>query len=57
MEIYKAKKDDVALIARLVAKSNKDVAIRFSLNLKNNPKHPSFYTTDWVKSDFERGEE
>jgi len=57
MDIYKADKDDVGLIARLVGESNKDVAIRFNLNINNNPKHPSFYTADWAKSDFERGEE
>jgi ribosomal protein S18 acetylase RimI-like enzyme len=57
MEIYKAVKGDAGLIARLVGESNKDVATKFGLNIKNNPKHPSFYTADWARSDFERGEE
>lgn len=57
MEIYRAKKNDVDLIAKLVGESNRDVAIRFDLDITNNPKHPSFYTADWAKSDFERGEE
>ncbi len=57
MEIIKADKDAACLIAKLVRESNKDVAIRFGLDIQNNPKHPSFYTKEWAKSDFERGEE
>ena len=57
MEIVKADKNDIELIAMLVRESNRDVAIRFELDIENNPKHPSFYTADWAKSDFERGEE
>ena len=33
-----------------------DVAVKFGLTRDNNPKHPSFYTTEWAESDFERGE-
>jgi GNAT superfamily N-acetyltransferase len=44
-------------IAHIVSESNKDVAVEFNLNIENAPKHPSFYTKEWVLSDFQKGEE
>nr|CAA6800075.1 MAG: Acetyltransferase [uncultured Thiotrichaceae bacterium] len=57
MNIYNANSSCAESIANIVATANKDVAIQFGLNQGNNPKHPSFYTKDWVFSDFSRGEE
>lgn len=45
------------IIASIVSQGNKDVAEKFELTLENNPKHPSFYTKEWVQSDMVRGEE
>ena len=45
------------IVAFIVSQGNKDVAEKFELTLENNPKHPSFYTKEWVQSDMERGEE
>ena len=56
MQIREANPDDFATIAMLVSQSNRDVAQKFGLDAGNCPKHPSFYTADWVKNDFARGE-
>lgn len=55
MNIQKSTPDDSSIIALLVSKSNRDVAVAFGLNADNCPKHPSFYTEVWVKDDFVRG--
>jgi len=55
--IKKAIRDDATIIASLIKNSNKEVALQFGINNDNNPKHPSFYTKEWVISDFIRGEE
>jgi ribosomal protein S18 acetylase RimI-like enzyme len=44
------------MLAFIISRANKDIADTFGLTLKNNPKHPSFSTKDWVLSDMERGE-
>lgn len=56
-EIIRATINDVALIADIVSRSNRDVAEQFGLTRQNNPKHPSFYTPEWALADFTRGEE
>lgn len=56
MSIREATSSNLATIALLVSASNKDVATRFGLNAENCPKHPSFYTENWVQSDLARGE-
>jgi len=56
MQIREATHEDLATIAMLVSEANKDVAVRFSLNAENCPKHPSFCTEAWVASDLARGE-
>lgn len=56
MKIIHASKKDSAVLANIISESNKDVAERFNLTRQNNPKHPSFYTENWVRSDFNRGE-
>lgn len=57
MSITRAESENAELLASIVSLSNKDVAQQFGLTQINNPKHPSFYTPNWVLSDFERGEE
>ncbi len=57
MKIKRTNIDDAEQIALIVSQANKDVADQFDINFENNPKHPSFYTKDWVLSDFNRGEE
>jgi len=57
MNIIKAKHIDAETISDIVSKSNKEIAVKFGLNNKNAPTHPSFYTKDWVMKDFEKGEE
>ena len=57
MKILPSSTIEAERIAQIIRESNKDVAELFGLNFKNAPKHPSFYTKNWVLSDFERGEE
>jgi len=57
MKIKGTNSDDAKQIALIVSEANKDVAEQFSIDFDNNPKHPSFYTKEWVLSDFDRGEE
>ncbi len=57
MTIYTANTSNADTIANIVAIANQDVAEKFGLNHDNNPKHPSFYTRDWVLDDFKGGEE
>jgi GNAT superfamily N-acetyltransferase len=57
MKIIPAKKEDAQHISFIVSEANKDVAELFKINRENAPKHPSFYTEDWVLSDFRRGED
>jgi len=42
MEVRKATAEDILLIAKLVSESNKDVALKFGLNLENCLKHHPF---------------
>jgi len=56
MTIVKANIEQAKKIAEIISESNKAVAKRFDITYENNPKHPSFYTAEWVASDFERGE-
>jgi diamine N-acetyltransferase len=57
MPIRNATPEDISTIAMLVGMSNKDVAVKFGLNAKNCPKHPSFCTAAWVTADLARGEQ
>jgi GNAT superfamily N-acetyltransferase len=56
MKIMGTNLDDAEQIASIVSEANKDVADQFDITFENNPKHPSFYTKDWVLSDLSRGE-
>ncbi len=51
-----ANTQDAEKIAFIVSNSNKDVAEKFGITFENNPKHPSFYTKEWVLKDLKRGE-
>jgi diamine N-acetyltransferase len=57
MKIVKALEEDAAWIAAIIRESHQDVARMFAITEDNNPKHPSFCTTEWVLKDFRRGEE
>lgn len=57
MKIVASKTKDAELLATLVRESNKDVADLFDLNIHNAPKHPSFCTSEWILSEFVRGQE
>ena len=57
MSIVCANDSNAEVIASIVSESNKSVARLFGIDERNNPKHPSFYTQEWVLSDFDRGEE
>lgn len=56
MKIREAGPHDDAALARLVAESNRDVALKFGLTAENCPKHPSQCTAEWVRADRARGE-
>ncbi len=56
MEIVQAERKDCELLASIVTKSNKNVAELLGLNIDNAPKHPSFCTSEWILSDFDRGQ-
>jgi len=57
MKIVPTNIEDAEGIAVIVSEANKDVAELFKINIENTPKHPSFYTKEWVLSDFKRGAE
>lgn len=57
MKIIPAGPDNADSIAQIVSESNKDIAQKFKITKKNNPKHPSFYTKKWVLADIKKGEE
>ena len=57
MKIVPATREDADLIAAVIRESHRDVARMFAITRENNPKHPSFCATEWVVSDFNRGEE
>src|SRR3990167_5282488 len=56
MDIREATSKELNTIAMLIRESNKDVALKFGINAENCPRHPSFCTDDWVRTDFARGE-
>lgn len=43
-------------LASIIREANESVAVKFNLNLENNPKHPSFCTREWVLQGMEKGE-
>lgn len=56
VEIRDASKSDSEILANIISKSNKEIALMFGLNEGNTPKHPSLCTKDWIDCDFQRGE-
>ena len=54
--ITEASHSDASILASLISDANKDVAKQFKITSINNPKHPSFYTKEWVESDFQKKE-
>lgn len=57
MRLTPAAEEDAEKLAAIIRASHQDVARMFAITQENNPRHPSFCTTDWVWSDFKRGEE
>lgn len=57
MKIVQTTIEDAQRISFIVSEANKDVAEQFNIKKEKTPKHPSFYTEDWVLSDFKRGEQ
>lgn len=55
MTIRVATPDDISTIAELIRGAFRVVADRFGLTPENCPKHPSNYTTNWVRRDMDRG--
>ena len=56
MRIVQANTNDANTLANIVSVQNMDVAQKFDINIENNPKHPSFYSDQWLLSDMRRGE-
>ncbi|MGA2780653.1 MAG: GNAT family N-acetyltransferase [Smithella sp.] len=46
---------DIEVIVETIHRSFQDVALRFSLNQENAPRHPSNCTKEWIQKDMERG--
>lgn len=44
-------------VVKVIAEANTVVAEQFGISRKNNPKHPSFYTPEWLAGDLARGEQ
>jgi GNAT superfamily N-acetyltransferase len=57
MKIEKLHEGDIDQVVDVIRQANRVVADQFDINVENNPKHPSFYTNDWLLADLSRGEE
>ena len=55
--IRRATEGDIVLIADLIRRSFKDVAIQFNITPENCPTHPSNCTDDWIKNALKKGVE
>jgi len=51
------KPDDVVNVVAIICEANVVVARQFGITCENNPKHPSFYTPEWLASDIAKGEQ
>lgn len=54
MHIRQATANEIPVLIDLIRRSFRDVAERFGLTRENCPAHPSFYTVDRMKLDFEK---
>ncbi|NQY20082.1 MAG: GNAT family N-acetyltransferase [Campylobacteraceae bacterium] len=57
MNIIKCSINDAEELSNIIVQANKSVAKQFSLNINNCSTHPSFCTSEWVVSDFNKGAE
>jgi GNAT superfamily N-acetyltransferase len=57
MTIETLHKNDMTQVVSIIRQANHIVADQFGINVENNPKHPSFYTDEWLLADLSRGEE
>jgi GNAT superfamily N-acetyltransferase len=55
--IHRYRQDDAAQLVSVICEANAVVAKQFDITLDNNPKHPSFYTEEWLAKDIARGEQ
>jgi ribosomal protein S18 acetylase RimI-like enzyme len=55
IKIKEADQELSSILADLIRRSFKDVALKFSLNRENCPTHPSKCTVDWIRGDFRKG--
>ncbi|MGS2717189.1 GNAT family N-acetyltransferase [Eionea flava] len=55
--LAKIQESDHEYVVTVIAESNAVVAEQFGISRQNNPKHPSFYTQEWLASDIARGEQ
>ncbi len=55
LSIREATLEDVPALVEIIRAAFRPVANRFGLTEENCPGHPSHYTSDWLRSDFERG--
>jgi hypothetical protein len=53
--IHRYRQDDAAQLVGVIREANAVVAKQFNITLDNNPKHPSFYTEEWLAKDIARG--
>jgi len=53
--IRNAKPNDAALLADIIRRSCKDVAVQFNLTTGNAPTHPSNCTSQWIETALEKG--
>jgi len=56
-EIKKIGIDQFELLAQIISNSFADVALKFNLNPKNAPTHPSNCTKDWIETDVKNNKE
>jgi diamine N-acetyltransferase len=55
--IEKLHASDIDRVVNIIRQANQFVADQFGITTDNNPKHPSFYTNDWLLDDLSRSEE
>jgi N-acetylglutamate synthase-like GNAT family acetyltransferase len=54
-QIREAENRDISLLADIIRRAYRDVAVRFGLTSENCQKHPSNCDEGWIEKDLERG--
>ena len=55
--IHRYQQDDAVSLVTVIREANNVIAKQFDITFENNPKHPSFYTEEWLAKDIARGEQ